>query len=72
MATLSEGFIAHTEIMLAQLRAELRPLEAGTAKAGTRPHGGDWVDITPFRIEQIRREIAALENSLARHKADHA
>jgi hypothetical protein len=69
---ISEGFIAHTEIMLAALRAELRPYEAGTASAGTRPHGGEWVDITAFRIEQIKREIKALENSLARHKEDHA
>jgi len=29
MAELSEGFIAHTETMIAALRAELRPYEAG-------------------------------------------
>ena len=72
MATMSESFIAHTEMMIAALRAELAPYEAGTASAGTRPYGDDWVDITDFRIAQIKREIAALEQSLTRHKEDHA
>jgi len=47
-------------------------MRRGTASAGTRPQGGDWVDITAFRIEQIKREIKALENSVVRHKEDHA
>jgi hypothetical protein len=69
---MSEGFVAHTEKMIADLRAELGPYEAGTAKAGKRLYGGEWEDITPFMIAQIKREVASLENSLARHQEAHA
>jgi hypothetical protein len=65
---LSEAFVENLLGMVAQLREELSRLVAGTASAGMRLNGEQWVDITPFRVQQIEREIAALEDAIARHR----
>jgi hypothetical protein len=63
---LSEAFVEHIEKMIADLRAELIPCQDGTSRAGSRQQGGEWADITPYRIGQIAREIKALEMSRER------
>jgi hypothetical protein len=45
----------------------LAPYRDGTQKVNRRA-GGEWVDITKERIEQIEREIKSLEAAIARHK----
>jgi hypothetical protein len=62
----SEGFIAQTKKMIAELHAELAPYEDGSAEA-RRGHDGQRESTTLDRIAGIKREIAALEESLARH-----
>jgi hypothetical protein len=64
--TFSEDFMAHTKKMIAEHRTELGPYEDGSAEA--RPgQGGRWENATLDRIAEIKREIMALEDSLARH-----
>jgi hypothetical protein len=43
-------------------------LEAGTVSAGQRLHGGSWEDVTHSLTQQIKREIASLENAIVQHK----
>ena len=69
--TFSEDFIAHTKKMIAEHRAELAPYEDGSAEAPPR-HGGRWENTTLDRIAEIKREIMALEDSLARHGENNA
>jgi hypothetical protein len=67
----SEDFIVQTQKMIADLRAELAPYEHGSAQA----RGGEndqWGTATLDRIAQIKLEIMALENSLARHGNNNA
>jgi len=62
----SDDFIAHTKKMIAELRAELAPYEDGSAEA----RGGQDGQGTPLTLDliaQMKREIMALEESLARH-----
>jgi len=69
--TFSEDFIAHTKKMLAELRAELVPYEDGSAEA----RGGlDSQGVAPTLdlIAQMKREIMALEDALARHGKNDA
>ena len=63
--TFSDDFIAHTKKMIAELRAELAPYEDGSAEA--RGQDGQGVALTLDLIAQMKREIVALEESLARH-----
>ena len=70
-ATFSEDFSAHTKKMIAQLRAELAPYEDGSAEA-RRGQGDQWENTTLDRIAEIKREVMALEYSLARHGKDNA
>ena len=58
--------------MIAGLRVELASYEDGKSSAGKRQQGGDRIDITPFRIEQIKRDISALEDAIGRHKKCNA
>jgi hypothetical protein len=62
----SEGFIAQTKTMIAELRAELAPYEDGSAEA-RRGLDDQRQSTTLDRIAHIKREIAALEDSLVRH-----
>ena len=66
----SEGFIAQTKKMIAELQAELAPYEDGSAEA-RRGHN-DQRESTLDRIAEIKREIAALEDSLARQGESNA
>jgi len=63
--TFSDDFIAHTKKMIAELRAELAPYEDGSAEA--RGQDGQGGALTLDLIAQMKREIVALEESLARH-----
>jgi hypothetical protein len=53
------------EEQLAQLRAALKPLEAGEMHLGERHGAGPWADITPRRIEELKKTIAIYEAILA-------
>ena len=67
----SQGFTAQTQKMIAELRAELALYEDGSAQA--RPGQNEkWENATRERIAQIQLEIAALEDSLARHGKNNA
>jgi len=67
----SVGFIAQTQKMIAELRAELVPYEDGRAQA--RPgQNEDWENATFERIAQIKLEIETLEVSLARQGRTNA
>jgi len=65
-----KSFLEWCERAATKLREELAPYEAGTQRV-SRGAGGEWVDITASRIEQIKREIASLENTMARIRKDH-
>jgi|GEM_PF-5955648 hypothetical protein len=69
-ATFSEDFSAHTKKMIAELRAELASYEDGSAEA--RRGGAQWENTTLDRIAEIKREVMALEYSLARHGENFA
>ena len=56
----SEGFIAQTKKMIAELQAELAPYEDGSAEA-RGGHDDQRENTTLDRIVEIKREIAALE-----------
>ena len=62
-----EAFFDYLRGKIAELHTELAPYEGGSMTVGKRPHGGDWEDITDSRIAQIKREIASIENVLARY-----
>jgi hypothetical protein len=64
--TFSEDFIAHTKKMIAELRAELAPYEDGSAEA-RRGQDSQGMTLTLDLIAQMKREIMAFEDSLARH-----
>lgn len=61
-----EAFFDHLKKDIGKLQDELAPYVEG-AQVHKRPYGGEWVDITKQRIEEIKREIASLENTLARY-----
>jgi hypothetical protein len=69
--TFSEDFIAHTKKMIAELRAELAPYEDGSAEA-RRGQDSQGMTLTLDLIAQMKREIMALEDSLARHGENDA
>jgi hypothetical protein len=63
-----ETFVDWCGREIAERQAELAPLEAGTVSAGQRLHGGSWEDVSHSRVQQIKREIASLENAIVQHK----
>jgi len=67
----SEDFIAHTKKMIAELRAELAPYEDGSAEARRGPDSKEMT-LTLDLIVKMKREIVALEDSLARHGKNDA
>ena len=62
-----EAFFDHLRKMIAKLQDELAPYLDGSQQVAKRPYGGEWVDITQQHIDEIKREIASLENTLARY-----
>ena len=67
----SKGFIAQTQKMITELRAQLAPYQDGSAQA--RPDQNErWENATLERIAQIKLEIVTLEDSLARHRKTDA
>ncbi|HET7084700.1 MAG TPA: hypothetical protein VFI23_08020 [Rhizomicrobium sp.] len=65
-----DAFLDWCKTAIAERRAYLAPLETGLARVARRPYGGHWEDITPFRIEQLKREIAGLQNAMSRHRTN--
>lgn len=48
------------------LRQQLEPLESGRMHIGRRRAGGPWEDMTPGEIERLKRNIAELDELIAR------
>jgi hypothetical protein len=63
----SDAFLDWCDQSIAERRVELAPYEDGSQRV-IRRAGGEWVDITKERIEQIGREIKSLEAAITRHK----
>lgn len=52
-----------------ELRMELEPYLDGTMKMGQREGAGDWEDITDQMVTNLRANIAAYEDIIAKHEA---
>jgi hypothetical protein len=60
-----EAFFDWCRNEIKERQKDLAAYESGSVTERRRS-GGDWVDVTKERAEQVRREIASLENTLAR------
>lgn len=66
----NESYIASLQARLTDAKKQLEPLEAGTLQIGTRPAGGEWIDVTPDWIKRQRDTIATYERLIARAQGD--
>ena len=70
--TFRDDYIKRMESEAADLRAWLKPLEAGEMHIGERKAGGQWVDTTQDMIARNKQAIAIYEAILTKIRADPA
>lgn len=63
-----EDYLRHCERELAELRAQLEPLESGSMHTGEKRLGGPWTDTTARDIERLKKSIKEYEGILARRR----
>ena len=52
-----------------RLRGQLETLEAHRSFVARRPPGGEWEDVTPREIEQLKKTIKELDAFIAKYSA---
>jgi hypothetical protein len=70
--TFRDDYIKRIEAEVADLRAWLKPLEAGEMQLGERKAGGQWVDTTQDSIARNKRALGIYESILTKVWADPA
>ena len=60
-----ESYIESLKARLDEAKKYLETLETGGMRIGTRPAGGEWIDVTQDWIKREREAIATYESLIA-------